>query len=130
MNKPCLENDFYSFQSLFYWWKCRECQSQWWRISWILKFPCYYNLCEHKSETENVKNVIMNAQKWEKLKKHMWRNHLNNLHWNIQMKWMWLRIQRNKKTKESFMKKPCLKRISTAPKVYYIDNNVGNVKKN
>ena len=31
----------------------------------------------------------------------------------------------NKKTKESRMKKPCLKRISTDSKAYYIDENVG-----
>ena len=40
---------------------------------------------------------------------------------------MWLQIQRNKKTKESLMKKPCLTRISTASKTCSIDENVGNV---
>ena len=43
---------------------------------------------------------------------------------------MWIRIQRNKKTKESLIKKPCMKRISTASKAYSIDGNVGNVNLN
>ena len=33
-------------------------------------FPCYCNLCEHEQETENAKNVIINTQEKEKLKKH------------------------------------------------------------
>ena len=33
-------------------------------------FPCYCNLFEHEQETENAKNVIINTQEKEKLKKH------------------------------------------------------------
>ena len=43
---------------------------------------------------------------------------------------MWLQIQRNKKPKESLIKKPYLKRISTTSKFCSIDENVENAKKN